>query len=310
MNDASEASDVSDISGLSDVDGADAAAGRADGSAVDGLVDALPGLVRVAAGAWLRTAAWGVETSARIGARVARAALSPHEATRLVDDVRDGVRNYARELLGISDLDARLHQLMPGPVTSVARSRSAARARDWRDSRTGSLAPTLSLREQGAELLRQSADVTSEDTAHPAYAHILAELAPDEARILRLLAQAGPQPSVDVRAANLIGVGTQLVASNLNMIGTEAGCRYVDRVPSYLNNLFRLGLIWFSHEPLDDPMRYQVLEAQPDALEAIKQAGRAKTVQRTIRLTPFGRDFCDAVLPLETGEAGVLEGGR
>ena len=50
------------------------------------------------------------------------------------------------------------------------------------------------------------------------------------------------------------------------MIGAEAGCRYPDRVPSYLNNLYRLGLIWFSREPLSDRLRYQVLEAQPDVV--------------------------------------------
>jgi hypothetical protein len=38
---------------------------------------------------------------------------------------------------------------------------------------------------------------------------------------------------------------------------------YLDRVPAYLNNLYRLGLIWFSREPLEDPLDYQVLEAQP-----------------------------------------------
>src|SRR5947209_1039582 len=49
----------------------------------------------------------------------------------------------------------------------------------------------VSLRDRGAELLRQSADVEVEDTAHPAYARILEELHPDEARILRLLALDG-----------------------------------------------------------------------------------------------------------------------
>ena len=57
------------------------------------------------------------------------------------------------------------------------------------------------------------------------------------------------------------------------MIGAEAGCRHPDRVPAYLNNLYRLGLIWFSREPLEDPLRYQVLEAQPEVLEAMGEAG-------------------------------------
>jgi hypothetical protein len=259
------------------------------------VVEVLPGLVRVAAGAWLRTAAWGLETSLRMGARVARVAASPDEAIQLAQDIGSGLRTYARELLGVADLDERVRQLAP-PQVSSARSRR----------RDGQRQGSLALREQGAELLRDSADVSYEEGAHPAYARILSELAPDEGRMLRLLALEGPQPAVDVRAANLIGVGSQLIAPGLNMIGAQAGLRHVDRVPAYLNNLNRLGLVWFSHEPIDDPMRYQVLEAQPEAIDAIKSAGRAKTVHRSVRLTPFGQDFCDVCLPLDTAEIEAL----
>ena len=154
-----------------------------------------------------------------------------------------------------------------------------------------------SLRARGAELLRRSADVEYEEDAHPAYERILEDLAPDEARILRFLASDGPQPAVDVRAHKALNVGSDLVAPGLSMIGPEAGARYLQRVPAYLNNLYRLGLIWFSREPLEDPLEYQVLEAQPDVIEAIREAGRAKTVRRSIHLTPFGEDFCRVCLP-------------
>jgi hypothetical protein len=254
------------------------------------LVQALPGLARLAVGAGLRTALWGIETSLR----VVRGAISVEEAARMFQQFGSGLRSYARELLGIQDLDNRVRQLLPGPGS---RMRAAAR---------GEPATDRSLREQGADLLRQSADVGIEDGAHPAYARILSELAPDEARILRLLAVGGPQPSIDVRAANLIGVGSQLVAQGLNLIGAEAGCRHPERVPLYVNNLDRLGLIWFPHDPVDNPMRYQVLEAQPDAIQAIKRAGRAKTVHRSVRLTAFGQDFCRVCLPFEDAEIEAL----
>lgn len=247
------------------------------------LPQAVPGLVRFAAVMWIRGAIWGVETSVR----VIRAALSPEDAVRMLQEVRSGLRTYVWELLGIQDLDNRVRQLAPGPGTEM---RAAARGGQ------------LSLREQGAELLRQSADVNAEDGAHPAYARILSELAPDEGRILRLLATAGAQPTVDVRAANLIGVGSQLVAQGLNLIGTEAGCRHPERVSLYLNNLDRLGLVWFPRDPIDDPMRYQVLEAQPDAMEAMKRAGRAKTIHRSVKLTAFGVDFSKTCLPLDRSE--------
>jgi hypothetical protein len=254
------------------------------------LVQVVPGLARFAIVAGLRSALWGIETSLK----VVRGAISVEEAARMLQQFGSGLRSYARELLGIQDLDNRVGQLMPGPGS---RMRTTAR---------GQPEPDRTLREQGASLLRQSADVGAEDGVHPAYARILSELAPDEARILRLLAVEGPQPTIDVRAANLIGVGSQLVAQGLNLIGAEAGCRYPDRVPLYLNNLDRLGLIWFPRDPIDNPMRYQVLEAQPDAMQAIKQAGRAKTVQRSLRLTAFGQDFCQVCLPFDDVEIEAL----
>jgi Abortive infection alpha len=245
------------------------------------VVEALPGLARIAAGAWVRGAAWGLGASLRLSKRIAEAAL----ASDAVREVGSGMRAYARELLGVKDLDERVRELMPSSTPS-SRMRNGSRPH-----------AKMSLREQGAELLRQSADVQADDDMHPAYERILAEIAPDEARILRLLATSGPQAVVDVRSANLIGVGSQLVAPHLNMIGTEAGCRHIDRVPAYLNNLQRLGLVCFSDAPIDDLVHYQVIEAQPETTEAMKRAGRPRTVHRSLRLTAFGEDFCRMVLP-------------
>ena len=165
------------------------------------------------------------------------------------------------------------------------------------------------LRRRGEELLRLSADVRYEEDSHPAYARILDVMAPDEARILRLLTL-GAQPAVDVRSGGPLGVGvvaTELVAPGLTMIGAEAGCRHADRVPAYLNNLYRLGLIWFSREQVGDHLRYQVLEAQPDVVGALNEAGRgARTIRRSIHLTPFGVDFCALCIPATTAEFDAL----
>jgi hypothetical protein len=171
----------------------------------------------------------------------------------------------------------------------------------------------LSLRERGEELLRRSRDVWSEDQEHPAYGRIIDELAPDEARILLLLLRGGPQPSVDVRTGGPVGmVSSSLVAGGLTMIGPRAGVRYLDEVPAYLNNLHRLGLAWFSREQLEDPLEYQVVEAQPDVLEAMHSVRFTKVVRRSIHLTPFGVDFCrtclvDPLEQLDLPEQGVPE---
>jgi Abortive infection alpha len=253
----------------------------------DGLREALPGLARIYASSWLNTAEWTLETAARSSARLARAALGRESASALYDETAADLRAYARRMLEIVDREGRA-----GAVSELLRDDGPAG--------TGEQDTAASLRAQGEELLRRSADVDDDDDTHPAYERILGELAPDEARILRLFMVEGPQPAVDVRAG--LPLASELVAPGRNMIGADAGCRYPERVPAYLNNHSRLGLIWFSREPIRDRLRYQVVEAQPDVLAALRKGGRtARTVRRSILLTPFGHDFCDMVLPLDTG---------
>jgi Abortive infection alpha len=255
-------------------------AGRA---AESGLFRAASGLARVYASAWLRTAEWAVESSVRTSARLMSAAAGA-PATEMIEEAMGDVREYASGLLRIAD---------GGSAELRARSRRRGRP-------AGELEPET-LRERGAELLRRSADIHYREESHPAYERILDALAPDEARILRLLATRGPQPAVDVRTGiPHVRIASALVAPGLTMIAAEAGCRYPERIKPYLNNLYRLGLIWFSREPVRDSLRYQVVEAQAEVTEAMRRAGRlGHTVRRSIVLTPFGRDFCELCLPLE-----------
>jgi hypothetical protein len=275
----------------------------ANGHAHDRLapaVEALPGLARVAASAAWHTTGWGVRTSLRSTARLARAVTDPHEAATLAHEATEAVQvvsDLARSVsagIPVSSALVRAGETL-GSFTEVPERPERGR-RDAEDApRHDPRRP--SLRERGAQLLERSRDVWSERDGHPAYERMLGELAPDEARVLLLLLEHGPQPSVDVRTGGPIGmVSSQLIAPGLTMIGARAGCRYVDQVPAYLNNLFRLGLVWFSREPLRDPMDYQVLEAQPDVVEACHSVKFAKVVRRSIHLTPFGEDFCRTCL--------------
>src|SRR5690242_20631666 len=250
------------------------------------LLRTVPGLARIAAAAYWRSARWGAKASAEAGSRVLRAAVNGQDPGELFRSTGAEVRERTRRVLGIPER---------GPEERAAMTPEAAEA-EREEARK-------SLRERGEELLRRSRDVNFDEDAHPAYMRILEDLAPDEARILRLLVDEGPQPSVDVRSGLLpLQSTSELVAAGLNMIGNEAGCRHLDDVPAYLNNLFRLGLIWFSREPLPDPRHYQVLEAQPEVAQAMESAGHTRTVRRSIHLTPFGRDFCELALPGEVRE--------
>jgi hypothetical protein len=292
------------------------------GSGTSSPLDLLPGMARVAATAAWHTTGWAVGMYLRTGLRVIEAATSPRRAATLVNDARDAAATILRDVIRLADTDERLGgaavaadmakrvvdavPMPPRPEQAADHNGDRGSVNGHAPERRNGTSPR-SLREEGEELLRRSRDVHYEFDAHPAYERILSELAPDEARILRLLLLEGPQPSVDIRTGGPLGlVKSRLIAPGLSMIGARAGCRYVDRVPSYLNNLFRLGLVWFSRETLNDPARYQVLEAQPDVLEAIHSVQYAKVVRRSIHLTPFGEDFCRVCLTPERTRLDTL----
>jgi len=269
----------------------------------EGAADALPGVARIAGTAWLRSASWVAGSSARSARNLARAMTDPTAAGELVRGVATDLADATR---AISTVATKISSGVPIPVAlfeaSVTLTSVMSSDEPERDKRE------LTLRERGEELLRKSRDVWSDDEAHPAYGRILDEVAPDEARILLLLLRGGPQPSVDVRTGGPVGmVSSNLLSAGLTMIGPRAGVRYLDEVPAYLNNLFRLGLIWFSREQLEDPLEYQVVEAQPDVLEAMHSVRFAKVIRRSIHLTPFGIDFCKTCLVDEDQILGLPE---
>jgi hypothetical protein len=237
---------------------------------------ALPGLVKIAGSVLWRTNRWALNTSLHIGNTVIRGAISGQSTRALVEEISAEARQSLREILGVCD---------PDPMPKALRERIPAHG-------YAATAPEITLPDRMAALLDASSDLSYSDANHPAYVRLLSELAPDEARILRLFAQRGAQAAVDVRTRRPFGVGSELVAPGLTMIGRYAGCRHVDRVPAYLNNLFRLGLIWFSRESLPEQGVYAVLEAQDEVTEAMGRAGRGVTVRRSIELTAFGRNLC------------------
>ena len=255
--------------------------------------DELPGLARIVAGTTARGLAWTAGSYVRSGRLLTRALTDRRAADELLHEVADDLAVATRTVSEVAraiaegvpvsrallDGGAALAAVITDPVDVVVPERERT------------------LRERGEDLLERSRDVWSDEEPHPAYVRIIDDLAPDEARILVHMLRSGPQPAVDVRNGGPIGmVSSSLVASGLTMIGARAGVRYGDEVPAYLNNLFRLGLVWFSSEQVEDPMDYQVLEAQPDVLSAMHSVRFPRLVRRSIHLTPFGINFCETCL--------------
>jgi hypothetical protein len=267
---------------------------------MDERLEQVPGMARIAAGAWWRSTVWAAGATRRTGRLALRTVTDPEASAELVEEVaRDvaeaarAVSTVARRIQDGTPLAAALSENVP--VLGTTLSVVVASERDHHPE--PEQPDRRDLRARGARLLERSRDVWSEEDTHPAFSRILDDLAPDEARVLMLLVRSGPQPSVDVRTGGPVGmVSSQLIAPGLTMLGARAGVRYLDRVPAYLNNLDRLGLIWLSPEPVTDPMDYQVLEAQPDVLAAVHTVKFAKVVRRSVHLTPFGDDFCRTCL--------------
>ncbi|WP_227996823.1 Abi-alpha family protein [Nocardia australiensis] len=240
-------------------------------------VRAATGIARVAVTAVSDVAAWSIDTALGVGATVVRGSAAGTPPREVLAAAEAEVREAIRRALRIPTV--------PEPPDPAA-------------------LPTL--REQGAALLRLSASTHGEpQETHPAFARMLADLTPDEARVLRFLHLDGPQPSIDIRTGRPRGLGAERVMSGLNLIGEHAGLRFPNRIQQYLPNLRRLGLIEFVKEPVGNPNRYQLLEAQSPVREVLKRSGFGTKVHyRSIALTGFGADFVQTCLPV------VIQDGR
>jgi hypothetical protein len=261
--------------------------GGGDREAVDGDADEpdMFGIARVASGMTQRATGYSMESGVRTGTRMAYAVANAESPAELLTEAR-AITLDELQRVGVDIGDERA---------------------DWLEEHEDELVSERpvtreGLLERGECLLTQSAEIGREESFHPAFASILEDLAPDEARILRLLATEGAQPVVDVRDRQFIPLQSTLVASKLTMMGSDAGCRHPGKTPMYLQNLQRLGLVEVTDEPVEDLKQYQVLEAQPHVEGAREDAKRPKSVYRSAHLTDFGVEFCRTCLPVEVLE--------
>ncbi|WP_039800970.1 Abi-alpha family protein [Nocardia araoensis] len=239
-------------------------------------VRAATGVARVAWTAVTGVTSWSVGTAVGVTSTVVRRSIEGAPPREVLAEAESEVRDAMRKALG-----------MPAAAEPPAQE----------------AVPTL--REQGAALLRLSASPHGEDDNHPAFAGMLAELTPDEARILRFLHLDGPQPSIDIRTGRPRALGSERLGSMLTLIGEHAGLRFPNRIQPYLTNLRRLGLIEHAREPVGNPNRYQLLEAQSPVREMLKRSGfGTKVIYRSVVLTDFGADFVRTCLPV------VVQDGR
>jgi hypothetical protein len=252
---------------------------------IDGDLDPFR-LARLATGMTQRATGYSLESGVRTGTRMAYSVMNAESPSELLTQTRA----IALDELSRSgvDIGERQQEWLADHDEAAAGDRPITREE---------------LETRGERLLSQSAEIGRDEDVHPAYPQILDQLATDEARILRLLAAEGRQACMDIYEKHYIPFKSWLVAENMSMVGTDAGCRRRERAPLYLGNLARLGLIQFSDEPVENLKRYQVLDAQPHIEAAIDDTRRPKTTYKSMELTDFGIDFCETCLPVEVNHA-------
>jgi hypothetical protein len=154
-----------------------------------------------------------------------------------------------------------------------------------------------------ANLVASAMDKRHAMRAFPAFVGIMKDMTSDEAKIMRTVGPYRPIPMIhlDRMFYNEQGqhTGGDTVQSNLSRFGYAAGCEYPKLIPSYINNLVRLGLVevlatgtWFSELGAE----YNEIVTDPDVVELMRQHERPPTViiniiKSGVRLSPLGRDF-------------------
>jgi hypothetical protein len=159
------------------------------------------------------------------------------------------------------------------------------------------------LEELFANLVASAMDKRHATRAFPAFVEIMKQLTADEAKILRAIGPGRPVPMIHLDRVfyneQRQHIGGDTVQSNLSRFGFVAGCQYPKLIPSYINNLVRLGLLevlatntFFT--ALDE--EYKEIETDPDVVDLKKQNERPPMVgtnfiRSGVRLSPLGHDF-------------------
>jgi abortive infection alpha-like protein len=163
--------------------------------------------------------------------------------------------------------------------------------------------PDPDLRELYANLLARAMDQRTALMAHPAFVEILRQLTPDEARILKAIAERESIPVLSVTSQNRSDGSYNWVLHRFSTLGEEAGCAFQALTPTYLDNLLRLGLLELHEDKRDaTPGAYDGLRAHASVVEAMKQAQAADgsrtphVLEQVLVVTSLGRQFCDAVV--------------
>ena len=152
-----------------------------------------------------------------------------------------------------------------------------------------------------ANLLASSMDKTTAEGAHPAFVEIIKQFTPDEAKLVGLFLRNMAFPLLDVRwefknpSEGKSGGSEALV--NFSHLGKVAGCEYQHLIPTYIDNLCRLGLaevpalFAYTGKGLYDALEHDIdIENIKNEIEKNPEL-KAVIVRKGLRITELGKQF-------------------
>jgi hypothetical protein len=146
-------------------------------------------------------------------------------------------------------------------------------------------------------LLERALEQSGSDGRAALFARLVADLLPDEARILSALSGGSGAAVVHVETRGLAQPGTRLL-EDASMIGNTAGLAVPDMSGAYIAHLLALGLVQLEPESPELVLEYEILIASRPVRDALARAGPiavpARVVRRTLALTDLGRELWQA----------------
>jgi hypothetical protein len=201
----------------------------------------------------------------------------------------------ALPLRGLARAERRALQLLAGRLDAVQEHglTPAASHEPERVSQRPA-ADRDALAHQLDHLLQQAVGQSTNGGRIQIYASLVAQLVPDEARMLASLA--------DGRSAAVVHIvprsgrsGPSLV-ENFSSIGRRAGVALPQLVATYVTHLLQLGLVELGPEDPELELEYELLMAETIVREALalgKRSGRLspRVVRQRLRLSQLGHDL-------------------
>lgn len=223
---------------------------------------------------------------------------------------RSGWR-IAKQLPGVNVVEQQTHRLRETATAEITRLLDAPGARfgsaTAEEQRVMMLVhdsdgDTAPLRTAMSELLDRSSEANDAQSREYLFGTIVSQLVPDEARILAALGGGRAFAAVDVVSKQVGRASTRTVLTNASTLGAAAGVSLPHSVGTYLSRLDGYGLLDFGLPDDDLDPQFDTLVDDPAVLAAragidAGKQGSAKTVRKSVRLSPLGAEFWAACAP-------------